>query len=149
MCSSISVLITLTRIPHQPLSTLFIALPRAPFACSLDMHGLLRRLQSTYFATPILLSVNLSPCNPLKDRYIIGVDEAGRGPIAGPVVAAALVCLPGHVNLLAAADSKVLSEKKREEIYKLIHADPTILSSYSCVSHTGIENCLIICTYCL
>lgn len=66
------------------------------------------------------------------------MDEAGRGPIAGPVVAAALVCMPDHVNLIGtAADSKVLSEKKREEIYKLIKDDPTIISSFSAVSHTG------------
>jgi ribonuclease HII len=70
-------------------------------------------------------------------RFIVGVDEAGRGPIAGPVSAAALVCLPDHVNLIQAADSKVLSEKKREEIYELIREDPTISYSFSFVNHTG------------
>lgn len=71
-------------------------------------------------------------------RYIIGVDEAGRGPIAGPVSAAALVCMPSHVNLITAADSKVLSEKKREEIYGMIKEDPTISFAFSFVSHEGL-----------
>jgi ribonuclease HII len=80
-------------------------------------------------------------CN--RFRYIIGVDEAGRGPIAGPVSAAALVCMPSHVNLIAAADSKVLSEKKREEIYGIIKEDPTISFAFSFVSHSGqfVEIC--------
>ena len=72
-------------------------------------------------------------------KYIIGVDEAGRGPIAGPVVAAALVCLPTHTNLLAAADSKVLSEKRREEIYSLVQNDPTILYAHSVISESVID----------
>ena len=72
-------------------------------------------------------------------KYIIGVDEAGRGPIAGPVVAAALVCLPTHTNLLAAADSKVLTEKRREEIYHLIQNDPTILYAHSVISESIID----------
>lgn len=55
------------------------------------------------------------------------------------MVAAALVCLPTHVNLIGAADSKVLSEKQREEIYKIIKQDPTIFSSFSSVSHTGLQ----------
>lgn len=76
--------------------------------------------------------------NKKNNRYIIGVDEAGRGPIAGPVVAAALVCSPSHVNLIGAADSKVLSEKQREKIYQIIKEDPTIYSSFSSVCHTGL-----------
>ncbi len=53
----------------------------------------------------------------------IGVDEAGRGPLAGPVVAAA-VLLPADKDLLACVrgvnDSKKLTEKKREALYPLI-----------------------------
>ena len=53
----------------------------------------------------------------------IGIDEAGRGPLAGPVVAAA-VMLPADenalVNLKAVNDSKKLSGKKRNELYNLI-----------------------------
>ena len=50
---------------------------------------------------------------------ICGVDEAGRGPLAGPVVAAA-VCLPENCELLYVNDSKKLSEKKREELFDQI-----------------------------
>lgn len=49
-------------------------------------------------------------------RYqIIGVDEAGRGPLAGPVVAAAVILGP-NTNLLEIRDSKKLSHKKRLEL---------------------------------
>ncbi|QGH34519.1 ribonuclease HII [Gracilibacillus salitolerans] len=51
--------------------------------------------------------------------YIAGVDEVGRGPLAGPVVAAAVV-LPGDFQLLGINDSKKLSKKKRELFYQYI-----------------------------
>ncbi|MGN0395794.1 MAG: ribonuclease HII [Coprococcus sp.] len=51
--------------------------------------------------------------------YICGIDEVGRGPLAGPVVAAAVV-LPKEYNILYLNDSKQLSEKKREELYEEI-----------------------------
>lgn len=51
------------------------------------------------------------------DRGLIaGIDEAGRGPLAGPVVAAAVILYPG-AEILYINDSKKLTEKKREEIY--------------------------------
>ena len=49
-------------------------------------------------------------------NYICGIDEVGRGPFAGPVVACAII-LPKDCNLLYINDSKQLSEKKREELY--------------------------------
>ena len=54
-------------------------------------------------------------------RYIVGVDEVGRGPLAGPVVCAAVV-MPLDEELLIEGvdDSKKLSEKKRETLSKLI-----------------------------
>lgn len=52
-------------------------------------------------------------------KYIAGVDEVGRGPLAGPVVAAAVV-LPENFNILGIDDSKKLSEKKREELFDVI-----------------------------
>jgi ribonuclease HII len=52
-------------------------------------------------------------------RLIAGVDEVGRGPLAGPVVAAAVI-LPRQVNLLGINDSKQLTEVKREYYYQLI-----------------------------
>ncbi len=57
-------------------------------------------------------------------KYIAGVDEAGRGPLAGPVVAAAVVFSNGKaINELirkGVRDSKMLSSKKREYFYELI-----------------------------
>ena len=52
-------------------------------------------------------------------RYIAGVDEVGRGPLAGPVVTAAVV-LPEDFAVLGVDDSKKLSEKRREELYDQI-----------------------------
>ncbi|MCL2283016.1 MAG: ribonuclease HII [Fibromonadales bacterium] len=58
----------------------------------------------------------------LKEHYgncvLIGVDEAGRGPLAGPVVAAATVLKDGEPQNLNLNDSKKLSEKNRKEIFK-------------------------------
>lgn len=51
-----------------------------------------------------------------RDRLVAGVDEAGRGPLAGPVVAAAVV-LPRGVSIEGADDSKVLSTEAREELF--------------------------------
>lgn len=51
--------------------------------------------------------------------YICGIDEAGRGPLAGPVVAGAVI-LPKDVQILYLNDSKKLSSAKREELYEII-----------------------------
>lgn len=53
--------------------------------------------------------------------YICGIDEVGRGPVAGPVVAGAVI-LPKDCDILYINDSKKLSEKKREELYEVITA---------------------------
>ena len=52
-------------------------------------------------------------------RRIAGIDEAGRGPLAGPVVAAAVI-LPARCRLLRINDSKQLTAKDREEVYTTI-----------------------------
>ena len=52
-------------------------------------------------------------------QLICGVDEAGRGPLAGPVCAAAVV-LPRHLCLSGLTDSKKLTDKKRRELFPLI-----------------------------
>ena len=49
-------------------------------------------------------------------NYVCGVDEAGRGPLCGPVVAAAVI-LPKDMHLEGVNDSKKLTEKKREKLY--------------------------------
>ena len=51
--------------------------------------------------------------------WICGIDEVGRGPLAGPVVAGAVI-LPKDCDILYLNDSKQLSEKKREELYSVI-----------------------------
>ena len=50
---------------------------------------------------------------------ICGVDEAGRGPLAGPVCAAAVI-LPPHLQIPGLTDSKKLTEKKRRELFPII-----------------------------
>ena len=50
---------------------------------------------------------------------ICGVDEAGRGPLAGPVCAAAVI-LPDHLEIPGLTDSKKLTDKKRRELYPII-----------------------------
>lgn len=57
-----------------------------------------------------------------KVKLIVGVDEAGRGPLAGPVVAAACILPRAYINK-EINDSKQLSEKKREELFEIIKND--------------------------
>ncbi len=52
-------------------------------------------------------------------KYVCGVDEAGRGPLAGPVFAAAVI-LPEDLEIKGLNDSKKISEKKREELFEVI-----------------------------
>lgn len=52
-------------------------------------------------------------------KYICGIDEAGRGPLAGPVVVGAVI-LPENSFIEGVNDSKKVSEKKREKLYDLI-----------------------------
>lgn len=52
---------------------------------------------------------------PKESKNIIGIDEAGRGPLSGPVVAAAVLDSPKRIK--GVKDSKLLNEKKREELY--------------------------------
>jgi len=68
---------------------------------------------------------------------ICGVDEAGRGPLAGPVVAAAVV-LPVEADIPGLDDSKKLTEKTREQLY--LHITKTALSyAIAAVDHTEID----------
>ena len=52
-------------------------------------------------------------------KLVAGVDEAGRGPLCGPVVAAAVI-LPRGIEIEGLNDSKKLSEKKREKLFDII-----------------------------
>lgn len=55
----------------------------------------------------------------MEYRYLCGIDEVGRGPLAGPVVAGAVI-LPRDKDILYLNDSKKLTAKKREELYEEI-----------------------------
>ena len=52
--------------------------------------------------------------------YIAGIDEVGRGPLAGPVVTAAVILDPNR-PILGLADSKKLTEKKRNTLFQIIN----------------------------
>lgn len=56
------------------------------------------------------------------EQLLIGIDEAGRGPLAGPLVVAGVIFEKGYENPLI-YDSKGISEKKREELFKVIIQD--------------------------
>ncbi|MBO5668352.1 MAG: ribonuclease HII [Lentisphaeria bacterium] len=69
--------------------------------------------------------------------WIAGVDEAGRGPLAGPVTAAAVVLPPDVPALPGVFDSKQLSEAEREELYQELFSLPGI--QISVVSESAAE----------
>lgn len=74
--------------------------------------------------------------------HILGVDEAGRGPLAGPL-AIGIVCAPPDIDLLSEFpglnDSKKLSEKKREAIYALLEVNPRVVWKVEWVSAKEID----------
>ncbi|MGX7243380.1 ribonuclease HII [Enterococcus quebecensis] len=70
-------------------------------------------------------------------RLIVGIDEVGRGPLAGPVVAAAVI-LPEKFQLLGINDSKKLSAKKRDELYNEIQ-NQAISIGIGMVDHNKID----------
>jgi len=73
-------------------------------------------------------------------KFVAGLDEAGRGPLAGPVVAGAVVVLDyKKINLKNINDSKKLTEKQREEIYKIITNHSQIKWGVGIVSEKVID----------
>lgn len=72
-------------------------------------------------------------------KVVAGVDEAGRGPLAGPVVVAAVAFLPDS-NIPPVNDSKQLSGKQREEFKKLIINTPGVKYSIQTISAETIDN---------
>ncbi|WP_411827468.1 ribonuclease HII [Luteolibacter sp. AS25] len=69
---------------------------------------------------------------------VAGVDEAGRGPLAGPVSAAAAI-LPRSFSCSSLDDSKKLSKKRREEIYKTLTEDDSVVWAVACVEPAEID----------
>ena len=76
-------------------------------------------------------------CHEEGYTVICGVDEAGRGPLAGPVCAAAVI-LPDHLDLPGLNDSKKLSDKKRRELFPLIK-EKAIAYGIGLASHEEID----------
>ena len=70
-------------------------------------------------------------------QTICGVDEAGRGPLAGPVCAAAVI-LPPHVEIPGLNDSKKLTDKRRRELYPIIQ-EQAIAYGIALVDHNTID----------
>lgn len=70
--------------------------------------------------------------------FIAGVDEAGRGPLAGPVSAAAVI-LPAGWRCAGLDDSKKLSSVKRERLYQVITSDPAVRWSLSMADPDEID----------
>lgn len=70
-------------------------------------------------------------------KIICGVDEAGRGPLAGPVCAAAVI-LPPNADIPGLNDSKKLSDKKRRELYPIIK-EQAIAYGIAFADHTEID----------
>jgi ribonuclease HII len=70
-------------------------------------------------------------------QYICGVDEAGRGPLAGPVCAAAVI-LPPEIDIPGLNDSKKLTDKKRRELMPII-MEQAVSYSIAMVDHRKID----------
>lgn len=71
-------------------------------------------------------------------KRIAGIDEAGRGPLAGPVVAAAVI-LPKERDFPFLTDSKKLTPSKRREYYECLISDPDIDFGVGIASHDLID----------
>lgn len=70
-------------------------------------------------------------------NLICGVDEAGRGPLAGPVCAAAVI-LPKGIDIPGLNDSKKLSDKRRRELFPVIK-ERAVAYAVALVDHTTID----------
>lgn len=71
-------------------------------------------------------------------KFVCGVDEAGRGPLAGPVCAAAVI-LPPYVNIEGLNDSKKLTDKRRRELMSVIK-EQAIAYGIGFASHEEIDS---------
>ncbi|WP_341877315.1 ribonuclease HII [Defluviitalea saccharophila] len=90
------------------------------------VQNLVKRYEKKY--NDYILELNrIKELNTYENNYyskgykaIAGIDEVGRGPLAGPVVACAVI-LPKNCSILGINDSKKLSPSKREELFEIIH----------------------------
>lgn len=99
-------------------------LPQLLLACEADKRPGARRLAAKYRKAQEKLAAEMLRIDKMREyekkyqqyAYIAGMDEAGRGPLAGPVVACAVI-LPKDCAIPYVDDSKKLTPKKREELY--------------------------------
>lgn len=89
-----------------------------------------RRLQKLHFFENAARSQGVS--------HIAGIDEAGRGPLAGPVVAAACI-IPKDVFVIGVDDSKKLTPKRRKELFNQVTSDPRITYGVGIVCNEEID----------
>ena len=71
-------------------------------------------------------------------KLVCGVDEAGRGPLAGPVCAAAVI-LPANIDIPGLDDSKKLTDKRRRELFPIIQ-EQAIAYAIAFADHEEIDN---------
>jgi ribonuclease HII len=83
-----------------------------------------------------LSDVITPPPEQKRIQFVIGIDEAGRGPLAGPVVAAAIY-LPD--NLPGIIDSKKIGEDAREQLYETITASPAAVWAVAVIDAAAID----------
>ncbi|KAJ2845358.1 hypothetical protein IWW36_004812, partial [Coemansia brasiliensis] len=85
--------------------------------------------------------------NETADGFILGVDEAGRGPVLGPMVYATCFCRESYYTALTQmgfADSKQLSEGQREELFDRLQTERTHIGwSIRCISPQDISHCML------
>lgn len=93
--------------------------------------------QPSLFSTEPFIGEVEAHFSSLGETLLVGVDEAGRGPLAGPVVAAA-VCLPAGCELEGLDDSKKLTEASREALFDVV-METSIAWSIQSVDHDIID----------
>lgn len=117
----------------------------------LSVFALLSHFRKPYLAQQITKNTHtfainkmesLSRANEILEKgsydYTIGVDEAGRGPLAGPVVAAACLIL-GDIDLAGIVDSKKTKEIDRDVTYTQLIENPNVVWGVSVVSREEID----------
>ena len=78
--------------------------------------------------------------------FILGVDEAGRGPLAGPVVAAAVCLLDDGIEIEGVRDSKLIAESERERVFPLLTEHAAIRWTVAIIDHSEIDEVNILQT---
>ncbi|KAJ2829297.1 hypothetical protein GGI24_002173 [Coemansia furcata] len=81
-----------------------------------------------------------------SEGYVLGVDEAGRGPVLGPMVYATCFCPESYyaeLSSLGFADSKQLTEEQRDRLFTTLQAHPQAGWSIRCISPQDISQCML------